>query len=125
MKNYYYLLLLVVIGCGPSLSEEVADAYESLPKNIDYNIHVKPILSDRCFACHGNDKNKLKAGLRLDNAGGAYAVLAYMAQDVVVQFGWLSAGEMIDALGLAEINWRSVSVNLVDGSHHQPAAEFS
>ncbi|MFD1343235.1 chromate efflux transporter [Litorisediminicola beolgyonensis] len=34
--------------------------------------------------------------------GGAYAVLAYMAQDVVVQFGWLSTAEMIDALGLAE-----------------------
>ena len=34
--------------------------------------------------------------------GGAYAVLAYMAQDVVTQFGWLTAGEMIDALGLAE-----------------------
>ena len=34
--------------------------------------------------------------------GGAYAVLAYMAQDAVLQFGWLTAGEMIDALGLAE-----------------------
>lgn len=34
--------------------------------------------------------------------GGAYAVLAYMAQDVVVNFGWLSAGEMMDGLGLAE-----------------------
>ncbi|MEM8686005.1 MAG: chromate efflux transporter [Pseudomonadota bacterium] len=34
--------------------------------------------------------------------GGAYAVLAYMAQDVVNQFGWLSAGEMMDGLGLAE-----------------------
>ncbi|WP_282078815.1 chromate efflux transporter [Epibacterium ulvae] len=34
--------------------------------------------------------------------GGAYAVLAYMAQDVVVDFGWLTAGEMVDALGLAE-----------------------
>lgn len=34
--------------------------------------------------------------------GGAYAVLAYMAQDVVIQFGWLTAGEMVDALGLAE-----------------------
>jgi chromate transporter len=34
--------------------------------------------------------------------GGAYAVLAYMAQDVVVQFGWLEAGEMLDGLGLAE-----------------------
>jgi len=34
--------------------------------------------------------------------GGAYAVLAYMGQDVVMQHGWLSAGEMMDGLGLAE-----------------------
>lgn len=34
--------------------------------------------------------------------GGAYAVLAYMGQDVVSNFGWLSAGEMMDGLGLAE-----------------------
>lgn len=34
--------------------------------------------------------------------GGAYAVLAYMGQDVVSQFGWLQPGEMIDGLGLAE-----------------------
>lgn len=34
--------------------------------------------------------------------GGAYAVLAYLAQDVVSQYGWLSAGEMMDGLGLAE-----------------------
>ncbi|MGB1238821.1 MAG: chromate efflux transporter [Pseudomonadales bacterium] len=34
--------------------------------------------------------------------GGAYAVLVYMAQDVVSTFGWLEAPQMIDALGLAE-----------------------
>ncbi|MEE9375833.1 MAG: chromate efflux transporter [Rhizobiaceae bacterium] len=34
--------------------------------------------------------------------GGAYAVLAYMGQDVVTHFGWLNAGEMMDGLGLAE-----------------------
>ncbi len=34
--------------------------------------------------------------------GGAYAVLAYLAQDVVTGFGWLTAGEMMDGLGLAE-----------------------
>ena len=34
--------------------------------------------------------------------GGAYAVLAYLAQDVVTHKGWLSAGEMMDGLGLAE-----------------------
>jgi chromate transporter len=34
--------------------------------------------------------------------GGAYAVLAYLGQDVVIQHGWLTAGEMMDGLGLAE-----------------------
>ena len=34
--------------------------------------------------------------------GGAYAVLAYLAQDVVARFGWLSAEEIMDALALAE-----------------------
>jgi chromate transporter len=34
--------------------------------------------------------------------GGAYAVLAYMAQDVVQSYGWLTLPEMADALGLAE-----------------------
>jgi chromate transporter len=34
--------------------------------------------------------------------GGAYAVLAYMAQDVVHHYRWLTAGEMLDGLGLAE-----------------------
>ena len=34
--------------------------------------------------------------------GGAYAVLAYMGQDVVVHHHWLEAGQMMDGLGLAE-----------------------
>ena len=33
---------------------------------------------------------------------GAYAVLAYMGQDVVTRYEWLEAGQMIDGLGLAE-----------------------
>ena len=40
--------------------------------------------------------------LALVTFGGAYAVLAYMAQDVVQSYGWLTAGEMLDGLGLAE-----------------------
>lgn len=34
--------------------------------------------------------------------GGAYAVLAYMTQEVVQNYGWITTGQMIDALGLAE-----------------------
>ena len=34
--------------------------------------------------------------------GGAYAVLAYMAQQAVETYGWLKPGEMLDGLGMAE-----------------------
>jgi chromate transporter len=40
--------------------------------------------------------------LALVTFGGAYAVLSYMAQDVVQARGWLTPGEMLDGLGLAE-----------------------
>ena len=42
------------------------------------------------------------AKLALLTFGGAYAVLAWMAQEAVETEGWLTAGQMLDALGLAE-----------------------
>ena len=42
------------------------------------------------------------AKLAVVTFGGAYSVLAYMTQTVVDDFHWISAGQMIDALGLAE-----------------------
>jgi hypothetical protein len=61
-------------ACGGSieLPQDVQKATANLPEKLDYNLHVKPILSDRCFACHGPDKNKQKADLRLDIAEAAY-----------------------------------------------------
>ncbi|MEL6924951.1 MAG: DUF1549 domain-containing protein, partial [Bacteroidota bacterium] len=55
----------------PTIEEEMA----TLPDQIDYNFHVKPILSDRCFACHGPDAQKREANLRLDIAEAAFAKL--------------------------------------------------
>ncbi len=42
------------------------------------------------------------ARLAVVTFGGAYAVLAYMTQTVVVGYEWISTSQMIDALGLAE-----------------------
>lgn len=43
---------------------------------VDYNFHIKPILADRCYNCHGPDANSRKANLRLDDEATAFAVLA-------------------------------------------------
>jgi hypothetical protein len=41
-----------------------------IPAVIEFNRDVRPILADRCYACHGPDKNKRKADLRLDTHDG-------------------------------------------------------
>ncbi|MGY6522590.1 MAG: PSD1 and planctomycete cytochrome C domain-containing protein [Mongoliitalea sp.] len=65
-------LLLLLFSCRKeSKLELVLDDREQ----ISYNYHIRPILSDNCFACHGPDANKREAGLRLDIAEYAYAAL--------------------------------------------------
>ena len=72
----FLLVLFIHTACGPDLPESIEDEMARLPDQIDYNFHVKPILSDRCFACHGPDAQKREAELRLDIAKNAYAALA-------------------------------------------------
>lgn len=76
LQRYLIVLpLLYLTACTPDLPDEVALAYENLPDKIDFNFHVRPILSDRCFSCHGPDENARKAELRLDLEETAFAKL--------------------------------------------------
>ncbi|WP_425236447.1 DUF1553 domain-containing protein [Ulvibacterium sp.] len=94
-KTYLLLVFLVtlVTGCGVDKPKEVELAETKLPKVIDFNYHIKPILSDRCFACHGPDKNNQKANLRLDIADSAYAAL-HSGAGVAIKPGSLRKSEV-------------------------------
>jgi hypothetical protein len=55
-----------------------------VPDVVDFNFHVKPILSDRCFKCHGPDENTREGGLRFDTKEGAFAALGENADHYAI-----------------------------------------
>ncbi|WP_077920077.1 DUF1553 domain-containing protein [Spirosoma sp. 209] len=67
----------LLMSCSDSaeVPQEIQSLADKLPESVDYNLHVKPIISDRCFKCHGPDKNKLEAGLQLATYEGATKTL--------------------------------------------------
>jgi hypothetical protein len=64
------LCALSLFACRRAQPQE-----EEIPAIVEYNLHIRPILSDRCFKCHGPDAKKRKADLRLYLEEGAYAAL--------------------------------------------------
>lgn len=68
-------LLFLLPACSEALPDDVAQAYDALPQTVDFNQHIRPILSDRCYACHGPDNNTREADLRLDIEASAFAKL--------------------------------------------------
>lgn len=70
-----YIWLLLFFLWRSEIPELVSLEYEKLPKQVDFNIHVKPILSDKCFICHGPDKAKIKADLQLHTPEAAFKEL--------------------------------------------------
>ncbi|GGZ92800.1 DUF1553 domain-containing protein [Algibacter mikhailovii] len=84
---------LFAVACGPDLPETIAIEYDKLPNEIDFNQHVKPILSDKCYFCHGPDKGKIKGGLQLHTAELAYSELPESSGKFAIKPGNLNKSE--------------------------------
>ena len=63
---------------------------------VDFNFHVRPLLSDRCFPCHGPDEKSRMAKLRLDSKETAFKALA--GEMFVIKPGDPSKSEVIRRL---------------------------
>ena len=75
MKKYIIFgILLVVAGLLYGVID-LANAKKQKENLISYNRDIRPVLSDKCFSCHGPDVSKVKAGLRLDLPASAFAEL--------------------------------------------------
>lgn len=106
MRFLSYLLFL--LGLSPLLLSSCRQENRVARSNdsIDFNIHIRPILSDRCFKCHGPDAGQRKANLRLDLRENALAHLKDNPNAFVIVPGDASKSELfrrISAHDTAEI----------------------
>ena len=88
------LALLIGAGCAPPDANVV-----------DYNWHVKPLLSDRCYKCHGPDDQARQAELRLDTPEGLFGFSRDDSSAQIVVPGNASASVLVDHIASDDPSW--------------------
>jgi hypothetical protein len=77
MRILQYLLLFINFAVSSALLAEK-------PNQVDFTRDIKPILSDRCYTCHGPDAQSRQADLRLDLRDEALAALSSSGGKIIV-----------------------------------------
>jgi len=67
LSGFLFCSLLVYWGCR--------SIENRMPASVDFNYHIRPILVQKCYLCHGPDASSRQANLRLDTYEGATALL--------------------------------------------------
>src|SRR5689334_24173066 len=78
----------------------------NLPATVSYNYHIRPILSDKCFKCHGPDANKREAGLRLDIEDEAYKALKEHPRAHAIVPGYPDSSELFLRISSTDTSYR-------------------
>jgi len=89
------ILAVILFSVGMFQCQERGTSVK-VPKNVDFNFDVRPILVQNCYLCHGPDPSSRKADLRLDTFEGA-TVLREEGKSAIVP-GNISKSEMISRI---------------------------
>ncbi len=96
MPKRYVTKVLILFYFGLWLPADSMGAAEA-PPEIEFNRDIRPILSEKCFQCHGPDSAARQAGLRLDLPEGALEV---------IQPGQVDVSELIDRITTTDLDQR-------------------
>lgn len=100
-KYWYWFvagLVCVVAAVFFTRGDAPSATAQRIPDVVDFNFHIRPILSDRCFKCHGPDATQRKSNLRLDTEAGLYQALKDDPDSHVIVKGDPDHSEMLRRL---------------------------
>lgn len=103
MKKYIIISSIVVFVSSAFYGiNYFAKQKYNVQKAVSYNRDIRPILSDKCFSCHGPDVKKVKAGLRLDLPSRAFAELEKNKGHFAIVPGFPEKSEVIRRIESAD-----------------------
>lgn len=87
--------MMAVAGCGYTPPAEIVQVNALIPEQVSFSLHVRPILSDRCFSCHGPDVEGRVTDLRFDTEEGMRATLTNSQRSRAVKPGNPGGSELV------------------------------
>lgn len=103
-----FLLVFTYLACKQSidLPEDVEQAYSKIDYYPDFNTHIRPLLSDRCFLCHGTDAKSRKADLDLSDRAKAIGPLPLNKSKRAIVPGHPGKSELVTRILSTDDAWK-------------------